>query len=183
MQWIAYSLAASLALVADAAVAENNEGFYFGAGRGDYSADIDNIDSIGDVDLDFDGSATKLFGGWRANRFVALQVDYSDFADATTPFGPGNARQSTSGLAPTIVGTLPLGPVELFAKGGIIFYDVKLSTVSGDLLDSTGHDPVYGVGIGLTVFERIALRAEYERIDISEYEKPDAVWLTAAWRF
>jgi hypothetical protein len=81
------------------------------------------------------------------------------------------------------VGTLPLGPVELFAKGGIIFYDVKLSTVSGDLIDSTGHDPVYGVGIGLTVFERIALRAEYERIDISEYEKPDAVWLTAAWRF
>ncbi len=185
MSRFTHACAAMLLLTAgtSAAAESANKGFYLGIGRGDYSTHVDHIDSIGDVNLDFDGNATKLFGGWRFNRFAALQVDYDDFDDSSTVFGLGSARQSTSGVAPTIVGTLPIGPVELFAKGGLVFYDVKVSTNGSNLIDTSGHDPVYGVGIGFTVARRIALRAEYERIDISEYHKPDAVWLSAAWRF
>ena len=49
-------------------------------------------------------------------------------------------------------------------------------------LDS-GHDPVFGVGIGVTVAKHLNLRAEYERIEINDLDDANAVWLTAAWRF
>jgi hypothetical protein len=86
-------------------------------------------------------------------------------------------------LAPTVVGTLPLGPVELFGKAGVLFYDVEIDAPGNRLIDSSGEDAVLGVGIGFTAFERLSFTAEYERIDIEEFDDADAVWLTAAWRF
>jgi hypothetical protein len=86
-------------------------------------------------------------------------------------------------LTPSIVGTLPLGPVELFGRVGVMFYDVEINTDNGPLIDESGEDAVYGVGIGLTVLERLALRLEYEQVDIEEFDDADAVWLTAGWRF
>ena len=52
-----------------------------------------------------------------------------------------------------------------------------------ELVDSSGNDPVYGVGIGFTVIKRLNLSAEYERIKMSQYSNADAVWLNASWRF
>jgi hypothetical protein len=64
-----------------------------------------------------------------------------------------------------------------------MFYDIEVNSDADNLIDSSGHDPVFGAGIGLTLFERLALRAEYERIEIDELDDANAVWLTAAWRF
>jgi hypothetical protein len=50
-------------------------------------------------------------------------------------------------------------------------------------IDASGHDPVYSAGIGFTVAKRLNLKAEYERINISDFDDANAVWLSAAWRF
>ena len=43
--------------------------------------------------------------------------------------------------------------------------------------------PIFGARIGLNFAERLNLRAEYEVVEIDGLDDPNAVWLTAAWRF
>jgi len=86
-------------------------------------------------------------------------------------------------LTPSVIGTLPIGPVELFAKVGEAFYNVTANDNTGRLIDSSGHDPVYGVGVGVTIIKRLNISAEYERIKMSSFDNADAVWLNASWRF
>ena len=87
------------------------------------------------------------------------------------------------GLAPSIVGTLPIGPIELFARAGMMFYEVDLNLSGGRLIDESGEDLVWGAGIGIDVLDRLNLRLEYEEIDIEQLDEADALWLTAAWKF
>lgn len=174
--------AAALALAAGQAAADENSGLYAGVGFGDFSTEIDDVQDV-DLSFDEDSDAAKAFGGWRFNRFAAVQLDYIDFGDTSATFELLDIDADTRGLAPYLVGTLPLGPVELFGKAGAIFYDVEVTVDGESLIDETGQNAVYGGGLGVTVLERLALRAEYEVIDISEFDDAEAVWVTAAWRF
>ena len=168
-------------------VDENNnaEGFYVGGGFGDFSTKIDELDDIDDVgiDLDEDEDATKIFAGWRFNQFVAAQADYYDFGDSRTALGLLPVTSEASGIAPSVMGTLPIGPVELFARAGIIFYDLEVNLDRNNVIDDTGNDPVYSVGVGVTLVEHLNLKAEYEAIDIDAFDEAEAFWLSASWRF
>ncbi|MBN1239487.1 MAG: porin family protein [Gammaproteobacteria bacterium] len=170
------------AVAAAEARADENEGLYLGAGLGDFSTEIDSVEDV-DIDFDEDSDATRFFAGWRFNPFLALQLDYLDFGDSRANFAGLEVRADSTGIAPSIVGTLPLGPVELFARGGMLFYDVEIDADGASFIDESGEDLVYSAGVGLTVLERLALRAEYEIIEIDEFDDAEAVWLTAAWRF
>ena len=167
----------------------NRAGFYLGAGVGDFSTQIDDISNVDNANLSFDTSedAFKVFAGWRFNRFFAVQVDQYDFNRSSVATNLINVSADTKGTAAGVVGTLPLGPIELFARAGQIWYDVNLDVrgVNGNntSADSSGHDPVYSAGIGFTVAKRLDLKAEYERINISDFTDANAVWLSAAWRF
>ncbi|HEX6999187.1 MAG TPA: porin family protein [Gammaproteobacteria bacterium] len=186
-QWM---LAAALAVVVGPAAAQERDtdsGPYLGVGLGDFSSAVDRIEDLDDVDdvgLDFDDEdASKLFGGWRFNRFLAVQLDYIDFGESTGSLDLLDFESDTSGLAPAVVGTLPLGPVELFARAGMIFYDIDIDVGGERFIDESGSDPIYSAGIGVTLLGRLSLRAEYEEIDIAELDEADSVWITAAWRF
>jgi len=187
-----------LALVAGPALAQRNDdnragrnldGFYLGAGVGDYPSSVDEInslDSIDDAGIDFsDGdNAMKVFAGWHFNRFFAVQADYVDFGESSGAVTPSvSGTSDVQGIAPSIVGTLPIGPIELFARVGMMFYDVDLNLGGGRLIDESGEDLVYSAGIGIDVLDRLNLRLEYEEIDIEQLDEADALWLTAAWKF
>ena len=165
----------------------NRKGFYLGAGLGDFSTGIDNptATNLRNSNLDFgsNNDSTKVFAGWRFNRFFSAQFDYTNFGESNADLATGHITANTKGYTPSIVGTLPLGPVELFARAGLIFYNLDVNSDTKNFVDSSGHDPLYGAGIGLTIAKRLALRAEYERINISRLNDANAVWLTAAWRF
>jgi OOP family OmpA-OmpF porin len=163
----------------------NVEGLYLGAGIGDFSNDLDDISDVDEADLDFDSddSAMKVFGGWRFNRFFAFQVDYIDFGESSANQNLLDVTSDTRGFAPNVVGTLPLGPIELFAKAGIMWYDLDVDIAGGPSVSESGNDPIYGAGIGVTVAQRVSLRAEYEVVDIEGLDDANAVWLTASWRF
>ena len=119
---------------------DNLQGFYLGGGIGDFSAAIDDIENLGDVDdvgIDFsDGdNAMKVFAGYAFNRFFAVQADFVDFGESSGVDTPSRTGTSdVQGLAPSVVGTLPIGPIELFARVGYIFYEVDLN-LSGRPLD------------------------------------------------
>jgi OOP family OmpA-OmpF porin len=190
-----------LALTAGPALAQRNadrdddrpgrnlEGFYLGGGVGDFSSAVDEInslDSIDDVGIDFsDGdNATKLFAGWNFNRFFAVQGDYVDFGESSGAVTTSvRGTSDVQGFAPSIVGTLPIGPIELFGRVGMMFYELDLNLTGGRVVDESGEDLVWSAGLGIDIKDKVNLRLEYEEIDIERLDEADALWLTAAWKF
>jgi OOP family OmpA-OmpF porin len=167
----------------------NLDGFYLGGGVGDFSSSVDEInsfDSIDDAGVDFsDGdNAMKVFAGWNFNRFLAVQADFVDFGESSGAVSPSASGSSdVQGLAPSVVGTIPIGPIELFGRVGMMFYEIDMNLTGGRLIDESGEDLVWSVGLGIDVLDRLNLRLEYEEIDIEQLDEADALWLNAAWKF
>ncbi|HEX7113884.1 MAG TPA: outer membrane beta-barrel protein [Steroidobacter sp.] len=189
------ALIASLASTGAWAQTGNDEGFYLGGGVGQFNVDIDDIDDTDEAieRLDDDDTAWKAFIGWRLNPYFALELAYIDFGAPSDRFeasgSSGDFELDVSGFAPYLIGTWPIGPVELFAKVGYYFYDVDVSIDIDDPtapdFDSSADDEdlLYGFGVGLTFFERLHARLEYEKIDSDVLDDADAIWLSGAWRF
>jgi hypothetical protein len=100
--------------------------------------------------------------------------------------GGVNVEAHLYGGAPYLVGTLPLGPLELFAKVGYLFYDLKVEAAGQKVHSVSGNqdDLIYAAGLGITLFGRINAQLEYELVDVSgAVNHADAVWLSGAWRF
>jgi hypothetical protein len=187
--------ATSLAFLASGAYAqENDRGVYVGAGFGAFDVQVDDIDDADEAisRIDDDDNAWRIFVGWRLNRYVAFELNYIDFGDTTGTSASGSSGDYSvelSGFQPAVYGILPIGPVELFAKLGYYFYDVDLRFDFDDLdsenfrADTSEEAWSYGAGIGVTFFQRLHAKLEYEKIDTDVIDDLDAVWLSAAWRF
>jgi OOP family OmpA-OmpF porin len=187
------SLAALPVLAYGNTIPANPDGPYIGAGWGKFNLDIRNLNDVGSsissISKGGDSNAWKLFGGWRFNEYLGIEAAYLDFGrvnDTFTASGShGNYRIAMSGFAPYLVGTLPLGPFELFAKVGSYFYDVKVHVDLPTMVDSSHsrNDFLYGGGVGFNFFEHWNVRAEYETIQLKNAPNSDAFWLSTAWRF
>jgi opacity protein-like surface antigen len=174
-----------IALGTTPALAETDSGFYAGAGVGRFNVEVDNVGDVADTVGSFDSDDTtfKAFAGWRFNPYFGVELDYLDLGNPEDTIDDRRVNADINGFAPYLVGTLPLGPVELFAKAGYLFYDVKVDIDDLTVMDDDNEDFVYGGGIGLTLFERLHTRLEYEVIDIGEFDDANALWVSAAWRF
>jgi OmpA-OmpF porin, OOP family len=185
-------LAASLS---GAAMAENPTGFYAGGAFGRLNLDIDSPRDFGSNisrAVNSNDNTYKIFAGYRVLPFLAVEAAYMNLGkpnDAISSSG-GNGRYNlkADGFAPSVIGSIPLGPVELSAKVGYYFYDVDVSTNLNNPGSTfvTGHsrnDLFYGAGVGITVIDHLHIKAEYERLDLENYDNSDVVWLSAAWRF
>jgi len=172
---------------------ENDEGFYIGGGVGQFNLKLDDVDQTDEAieSLDDSDTAWKAFVGWRMNPYFSLELAYVDFGNPSDRFetagSGGDFSASLSGFEPSILGTIPLGPVELFGKVGYLFYDVDASVDldNGPGFDSSSSesDFTYGGGVGMTFFGRLNARLEYQRIDSSVVDDADAFWFSGAWRF
>jgi len=189
------ALLASLCVSTAVAQSDNSSGPYVGAGWGQFNLDINNLDDAGTAASNIahsNDNAWKLFAGYRFNPYVALEAAYIDFGQPSDRFSTsgsnGNYQADISGFAPAVVGSLPIGPVELFAKIGYYYYDSKLKVdfdSPGPSIESSHrrNDLLYGGGVGLTFFDHLHVRGEYEVIEIKNAKHSDALWLSAAWRF
>jgi opacity protein-like surface antigen len=172
---------------------ENDEGLYIGGGVGQFNVQIDDVDQTDEAieRLDDDDTAWKAFVGWRMNPYFALELAYIDFGGPSDSFdasgSSGDFQVELSGFAPYVIGTIPVGPLELFGKVGYYFYDVDASVDldNGPDLDSSSseNDLLYGAGVGFTLFQRLNARLEYEKIDSDLVDDADAIWFSGQWRF
>jgi hypothetical protein len=172
---------------------ENDAGFYVGGGVGQFNLKLDDVDETDEAieRLDDDDTAWKAFVGWRMNPYFAVEVAYVDFGRPSDRFetsgSSGDFAADISGFAPYVIGTVPVGPLELFGKIGYYFYDVDASVDldNGPDFDSSSseQDLSWGGGIGMTFFERLNARLEYERIDSDRIDDADAFWFSGQWRF
>jgi hypothetical protein len=176
---------------------DNDEGLYIGAGFGQFNVGIDDIDETDNAisRIDDDDNAWKIFAGWRINPYFAVELNYVDFGENSGSTGSstggtsGNYTADLAGFQPAVYGIFPLGPVELFGKVGYYFYDVDLSLNLDNLsqdnfsADTSEEALSYGFGVGVTLFERLNAKLEYEKIDSDIIDDLDAIWLSGAWRF
>jgi opacity protein-like surface antigen len=179
------TMATLIALSSTPVLADEDSGWYLGAGVGQFNVEVDEFEDVTDAVGGFDSDDTtfKVFAGWRFNPYIAVELDYLDLGNPEDKIDDRRVNADINGFAPYVVGTLPVGPVELFAKVGYLFYDVKVDVDDLTVIDDDTQDFVYGGGIGLTIFDRLNTRLEYEVIDIGAVDDANALWLSAAWRF
>lgn len=172
-------------------------GPYVGAGWGRFTTKPQNIGDagtgIGNIARAHDDDTYKIFAGYRFAPFFALEVNYVDFGrpnnSFTTSGTEGNYRLHASGFAPMGVATLPLGPIELFAKGGWLFSNNNVSIYlnqPGQQVVQSSHsssDFMWGGGAGITVLRHLNINAEWDRVEVENAHGSQALWLAAAWRF
>jgi opacity protein-like surface antigen len=157
--------AALLALPVVPAVAADN-GFYLGGSIGQANLKVDDLSNgISTADFDGDDMAWKLIAGFRPLDWLGLEASYVNFGEPEDTVLGEKLKAEGDGITAFAVGFLPVGPVDLYAKAGLISWDSK---ISGDFSDD-GTDLAYGVGAQFRVLS-LSIRAEYEKFDVSNVD-------------
>jgi len=147
------------------AVAADN-GFYLGGSVGQANLKIDDLsDGISTADFDADDTAFKLIAGMRPLDWLGIEAAYVNFGEPEDTVLGQKLKADGDGISAFAVGFLPTGPVDLFAKVGLISWDSKI----GGTFDDDGTDLAYGVGAQFRVLG-LSIRAEYEKYDISDVD-------------
>ncbi len=188
---IAVLASGMLATAAHSQEQTETAGFYLGGGVGQFNAHIHNFNDVTNTVDDWkdDSTAYKVFAGYRVNPYLGFEADYVNLGKGSSSAVPGNNLENkVDGFAPYVVGTLPVGRFfEFYGRAGYYFYNRNASFT--DALDNTvkfkedSDSFVWGGGVGANIGEKFNVRAEYERFDIKNMSKSDALWLTAGWRF
>ncbi len=165
-----------LAFGASIAAAQEKLGLYLGGSAG-YSFvedddDVDIGDRVEDFDIDDEDFAWKGFVGFQFLPWLAVEGGYVDFGDVEDGSDVLNVDATLDGWDAFLVGNLPIAFIDVFAKVGVISWDLDVD-VSDDVDDvdvsSDGEDLAYGVGAALDL-GRLAIRAEAEAFDVGDVD-------------
>ena len=160
------AMLAALALVSSPALAQDQKGFYIGAGVGMSTIKDACTDVPAGVSCDDEDTATKFFGGYQFNRNFALELGYTDLGKASASFpGLGSASVEASGFELLALGIVPLSPSwSIYGKGGLFLWDVDLKDSTGMVGtgSETGTSLTYGFGVGWDITKNFGLRFEYQ---------------------
>ena len=109
------------------------------------------------------------------------QAAYTDFGRPTQTLSGQDTRLKLTG--PSVAGLLifPLGPIDLYGKGGWISWKSDVSS-GGSTSNASGTDTFYGAGLGFYLW-KIGIRAEYERFQIKDIDRVEMVSLSALFQF
>ncbi len=188
------------ALVSLPAIAADN-GIYLGGSIG--QSNVEAKDRISDPELDlnekirYDSSQTgyKLIGGWRFIDWMSVEANWVDLGSGDDKIGildeNFKTEISVDGWSLSVLGFVPIGPVDLFARVGAFAWDSEAKVK--DLVDpgfdfgstkasDSGTDLTYGIGAQFRVWS-LAIRAEYEVFDVSDLDTTDMFSVGVTWTF
>ena len=152
-----------LGAAAPAFAADN--GFYLGGSVGQANVEIDDIGGLNAGDFKGDDTAFKFIAGIRPLDWLAVEASYVNFGEPDDTIMGTKVETEGDGISAFAVGFLAVGPVDLFAKAGLLTWDTK---VSGSF-DEDGTDFAYGVGAQFRVWS-LGVRAEYEKFEVDEID-------------
>lgn len=156
------------ALLAGAAHAAE-PGFFIGASGGQSYVD----DEIDNRNIDDDDTGWKTYLGYNFLPWLGVEAGYVDFGSYSsdeliegTHFG---ADIDVTGWDGFLVGYLPIGSVDLFAKVGAIDLETEVNTKNFGTDSNSDTQLAYGVGLAWNI-GNWALRAEAEGFDDNEVD-------------
>ena len=147
------------------------EGGYLGASYGRTELNVsdslkDELASVG-VSVEDTDQGWKIFGGYRFNDNVAVEVFHADLGDAEISNGTDWAKIGVDGYGLSAVGLLPVNEnFDLFAKAGLFHWSADLTTSADLSAGDDGTDATYGIGAAYNM-GTVSLRAELERYEVS----------------
>lgn len=139
------------------------------------------------IDFDADTTGYKLIAGWRFLDWLSVEGNWIDFGSASdrVPVQGGNLKieSDLDGVSVSVVGFLPIGPIDLFARAGVFNWDGSLNSgaLAGKGSDD-GTDLTYGVGAQFRLLS-LSLRAEYERFDVDALDNADMISVGLTYTF
>jgi hypothetical protein len=154
-----------------------DNGFYIGGSVGQVNLEINNIGGFSQADFDADDTAFKFIAGFRPLDWLAVEASYVNFGEPEDTVLGTKVETEGDGISAFAIGFLAIGPVDLFAKGGVIAWDTK---VSG--FDEDGSDLAYGAGAQFR-FLSLGIRAEYEIFDVDEIDDFSMVSVGVTYTF
>lgn len=156
---------------------------YVGAGIGSsfYSSDFgEALDQIGKIHEN--ATAWKLFGGFSPHRFIGVEGGYRHFGKVKTNIGSLGFESGTKGWDVEALGRLRIAILDLFAKGGLMFWSTD-STLGGTTVeDASGTDFFWGLGAGAHLGS-LGARLEWESVESSTPDNLSMVSLSGTLGF
>lgn len=171
---IRLAILASSALLWTLSAQAADNGFYVGAGIGQSNVQVDS-DTLNGIGFDGKDTAWKVLVGIRPLDWLAVEASYVDFGK---PDDHG-VKIDADGLSAFGVGFLPVGPVDLFAKAGLINYDAKTNVSD---LDQDGTEFAYGAGVQFRLLS-LSIRGEYEKFDVKHADDVNLVSISVTYTF
>lgn len=161
-------------------------GFYLGGTVGNTSVETE----FDDINLDFDEEdfSWSAFAGVQATDTFAIEASYNDFGnfDVSREFDLTRTEIDADLTGYDIMAKLgvPLGPLTLYGKGGIVYWDAEATArilpPVGPGFDvrerDDGTDIAFGGGLEFALGNDLALRGEVEWFDIEDTEE---VWFAS----
>ena len=166
------------------------QGFYAGAGAGAAEpTSWDNDYWYSDVESGDSDTSFSVFAGYRFNRYLAAEVGWFDAGtmgwNQSLVYVPDlldvyntDVDLEVTAVNATVIGILPFARIwEAYIRGGAAFYDAsadqRLTPSFGGAtversVDDSGADLLFGIGIGLTLFDRAHVRLEFQSFFIDE---------------
>lgn len=167
-------LATALFLASAATMAADN-GLYLGASLGDANIDINQ----GLAQVDSDDTGFKFIAGLRPLDWFAVEASYVNFGEPED----GALAASTDGISAFGVFFMPVGPIDLFVKGGLISFDNSVEVDGlGDIYREDGTDLAYGLGVQFRLLS-LGVRAEYEKFEIDDTDDANMLSIGVTYTF
>jgi hypothetical protein len=177
--------ALTLALFGTAAQAADN-GFYLGAGVSQVKLDNvgDDFDTGNLDEFELDDTSWKLIGGFRPLDNFAVELNYMDLGDEERTVAGSQFSAEGKAYAAYAVGFLPVGPVDFFAKGGLVRWETEASFNApvGFRLSDDGTEFGYGAGVQVRLGS-LGARVEYEQFDVDNTDGVELLTLGVMWTF
>jgi hypothetical protein len=165
-----------------------DRGLYLGAGVSQVKLDNvgDDFDTGNLNDFKLDDTSYKLIGGFRLADNFALELNYMDLGDENSSVGgvPFNAEGKAYGAYAVGLFPLPVAPVDLYAKAGLVRWESK-ATAGGPLgfrFDDDGTEFGWGAGVQARLGS-LAARLEYEQFDVDHSDGVEMLSLGVTWTF
>ena len=123
---------------------------------------------VNESGLDENDTGGKIFGGYRFNDYIAAEAEFYDFGDQSDSVN----SFSVNGGGVALVGSVPLtDSFKVFAKGGVHSWSLDVSgPIAAQFSDTSDTDPYYGVGADYAINDRWAIRGEYTRYEVDNFD-------------
>ena len=170
-------MAAALIALATPVLAADN-GFYVGGSLGRTTLK----DDIGTLRFDGNDTGFKLMGGLRPLDWLGVEADYIDFGKPDDQVAGAAVKANGNGVSAFALGFLAVGPVDVFAKAGLVNWNAKFRASSLNFSrKENGTDFAYGAGAQFRLGS-LGLRAEYEKFDADVHDL-NMVSVGVTWTF
>ena len=143
------------------------EDFYVGVSVGATETDALDIFKVPGISVDDDDTGFKVFAGYRAHEYFAVEAFYADLGEATASDVVDSLEIESDTFGLSALGIIPVTEnFELFGKVGFHAWDADLSSTFGSASDD-GTDATYGIG-ATYIMGQISFRAEIERYELDD---------------